>query len=78
MSVSNHLTRMPNQENLELSLKSQVEQSQWVNVSPLTISGVEVLTELVISIFQQLHPRDIVSCMRVSDKFHSTATNFVN
>ncbi|MGE3534714.1 MAG: F-box protein, partial [Parachlamydiales bacterium] len=77
MSVSNDLNRVPCQENLELALTSQVAQSQDVQEFPITISGVQIPTEIVISIFQLLHPRDIASCMQVCKAFNFFAKNFV-
>ncbi|MBS0605654.1 MAG: F-box protein [Parachlamydiales bacterium] len=77
MSVSNDLNRVPCQENLELALTSQVAQSQGVQEFPITISGVQIPTEIVISIFQMLHPRDIASCMQVCKAFNFFAKNFV-
>ncbi|MGE0669864.1 MAG: F-box-like domain-containing protein [Parachlamydiales bacterium] len=77
MSVSNDLNRVPCQENLELALTSQVAQSQDVQEFPITISGVQIPTDVVISIFQKLHPRDIASCMQVCNAFNFAAKNFV-
>ncbi|MBS0650276.1 MAG: F-box protein [Verrucomicrobia bacterium] len=58
-------------------MRSQVAQSQGVQEFPITISRVQIPTDVVITIFQQLHPRDIASFMQVCKEFNFSAKNFV-